>query len=135
MKATIEGTYTVWREQDSGRNSLSPVHRALQPRTPQNVTPRLIILCVIQRERGGRGSSKLRYGFVPLMNQPWDSTESPFTCLYVIIAKKFLPRVYLQAVYHPLFHSFFIPSASLIINRKDLVALVVQDLAFSQRFR
>ena len=49
-------------------------------------------------------------------------------------AKTFLRRRQLQAVYHPLFHPFFIPSASLTINHKDLVALVVQDLAFSPRF-
>jgi len=36
----------------------------------------------IQREREGGESSKLRCGFVSLMNLQWDSTDSPFTYVY-----------------------------------------------------
>ncbi len=30
-------------------------------------------------------SSKLRRGFVPLMNLQWDSSESPFTCMHAAL--------------------------------------------------
>jgi hypothetical protein len=59
------------------------------------VTPSYILCFIsgtvthIQREREKerereRESSKLRCGFVSLMNLQWDSTESPFTYTYVI---------------------------------------------------
>ncbi len=45
-----------------------------------------------ERERGER--SKLRCGFVSLMNLQWDSTESPFTYTYVINTTYYYYRRY-----------------------------------------
>jgi hypothetical protein len=61
------------------RLKIAITHTHLHAHTPRHARRYILFVICTERERERGESSKLRCGFVPLMNLQWDSTESPFT--------------------------------------------------------